>query len=76
VPDVGGESGCTSGYGAVVRAADARDPQRLDDLITGKNLNLRVANVMAFEGDRISSVHIYFDPVEFLGQLGLMPAPG
>ena len=42
---------------------------------TGKNLNLRVANVMTFEGDRISSVHIYFDQVEFLSQLGLVPAP-
>jgi steroid delta-isomerase-like uncharacterized protein len=42
---------------------------------TGNKLNLRSAAVMSFKGDRISSVHIYFDQVEFLSQLGLMPAP-
>jgi ketosteroid isomerase-like protein len=39
---------------------------------TGKKVELRVANVMTVTGDRLSAVHIYFDQVELLSQLGLM----
>ncbi|GIG62329.1 hypothetical protein Lfu02_67010 [Longispora fulva] len=39
---------------------------------TGRPLDLRVANVITRAGDRIASLRIYYDHVEFLTQLGLM----
>ncbi len=39
----------------------------------GKQLNLRVCEVAIVEGGKIIRLDSYFDQVEFLGQLGLLP---
>lgn len=43
---------------------------------TKQAIDLREANVLTCSGERIASVHMYFDQVEFLTQVGLMPASG
>jgi ketosteroid isomerase-like protein len=40
---------------------------------TGKQLRIRSCDVVKVEGGEITSHHLYFDQVEFLAQLGLMP---
>ena len=42
---------------------------------TGRELRLRVCDVARVEGGLIRSHHFYWDQMEFLGQLGLLPAP-
>ncbi|GAC1484641.1 MAG: ester cyclase [Solirubrobacteraceae bacterium] len=42
---------------------------------TGRSLSARYAEVFEIEGDRIASDRLYFDQVELLIQLGLMPDP-
>ena len=42
---------------------------------TGRPLTLPFSMVTRFEGDLIASVHVYFDQMGFLAQLGLLPAP-
>ena len=41
--------------------------------MTGKTLRIRSCDVVTVEGGEITSHHFYFDQVEFLAQLGLMP---
>jgi predicted ester cyclase len=40
---------------------------------TGRNLALRWAAVYATEGETLKSEHLFFDQMDFLGQLGLVP---
>jgi steroid delta-isomerase-like uncharacterized protein len=41
---------------------------------TGREISLRVANVLSVDDeDRVTAVHVYFDQMEMLGQLGLLP---
>jgi len=40
---------------------------------TGRPLALRWAAVYATEGDTLKSEHLFFDQMDFLGQLGLLP---
>jgi ketosteroid isomerase-like protein len=40
---------------------------------TGRQLRIRSCDVATVEGAGITSHHFYFDQVEFLAQLGLMP---
>lgn len=41
---------------------------------TGRDISLRVANLLTVNADdRVTSVHVYFDQVEMLEQLGLLP---
>jgi steroid delta-isomerase-like uncharacterized protein len=42
---------------------------------TGRRVDVRYTGVHAVAGDRITSMHLYFDQAEMLTQLGLMPAP-
>jgi ketosteroid isomerase-like protein len=42
---------------------------------TGRAIDLRVADVLRVRDGRIAAYHIYFDRMEFLGQLGLVPEP-
>lgn len=42
---------------------------------TGRSLSAPYADVFEVEGDRITSERLYFDQVELLTQLGLMPDP-
>lgn len=41
---------------------------------TGRGVKLRWAAVYATEGDTLKSEHLFFDQMDFLGQLGLLPA--
>ena len=40
---------------------------------TGKRVRLRACDVATVSGGRVTSHHFYFDQMEFLGQLGLVP---
>ena len=40
---------------------------------TGRAVELRWAAVYATEGDTLKSEHLFFDQMDFLGQLGLLP---
>lgn len=42
---------------------------------TQRPLDLAAANIWQTEGGRIVAYHVYFDQMEFLGQLGLLPEP-
>jgi predicted ester cyclase len=41
---------------------------------THKEISMRCVNVTTVAGEMITSVHIYYDQMEFMGQLGLLPA--
>ena len=40
---------------------------------TGKSIELKALNMMRMREGRIASLHIYFDQMDFMGQLGLLP---
>jgi predicted ester cyclase len=40
---------------------------------TGRAVQLRWAAIYATEGDTLKSEHLFFDQLDFLGQLGLLP---
>jgi predicted ester cyclase len=40
---------------------------------TGRSVELRWAAVYVTEGDTLKSEHLFFDQMDFLGQLGLLP---
>jgi predicted ester cyclase len=40
---------------------------------TGRAVELRWAAVYATDGDTLKSEHLFFDQMDFLGQLGLLP---
>jgi predicted ester cyclase len=40
---------------------------------TGRPVELRWAAIYRIEGDTIKSEHLFFDQMDFLGQLGLLP---
>jgi ketosteroid isomerase-like protein len=41
---------------------------------TGRDIELRVANLLTVnDEDRVTSVHVYFDQMQLLEQLGLLP---
>ena len=42
---------------------------------TGRSIRAPYADILIVEGDRIASDRLYYDQVELLTQLGLMPAP-
>jgi len=42
---------------------------------TGRSVRLRACDVARVEGGRVTAHHFYWDNMEFLGQLGLLPAP-
>jgi predicted ester cyclase len=41
---------------------------------TGRAVELRWAAVYLTDGDKLKSEHLFFDQMDFLGQLGLLPA--
>ncbi len=41
---------------------------------TGRRVEFRWAAVYATDGDTLKSEHLFFDQMDFLGQLGLLPA--
>jgi ketosteroid isomerase-like protein len=42
---------------------------------TGRRLTIPFAGVARVDGDRITSIHNYFDRMTFMGELGLLPEP-
>jgi predicted ester cyclase len=42
---------------------------------TGRRVDVPYSVIYRLENDKITSVHLYFDQVELLTQLGLMPEP-
>jgi ketosteroid isomerase-like protein len=42
---------------------------------TGKTVSLRYCLVQTIENDKLTRFHLYFDRVDLLTQLGLMPTP-
>jgi ketosteroid isomerase-like protein len=40
---------------------------------TGRTINLPFAATMRVDGEHVASMHVYFDQLAFLGQLGLAP---
>jgi predicted ester cyclase len=42
---------------------------------TGAQVTLRYAGIATIRGDKLASVHVYFDQAALLGQLGLLPEP-
>ena len=43
---------------------------------TGKSIEFRWAAIYRTDGDQLASEHLFFDQLDFLGQLGIGPAPG
>ena len=43
---------------------------------TGKSLDFPFSAIFRVENGKISSIRLYYDQVEVLSQLGLMPPPG
>jgi predicted ester cyclase len=41
---------------------------------TGRTVELRWAAIYATDGDALKSEHLFFDQMDFLGQLGLLPS--
>ncbi len=41
----------------------------------GTSVNLPFATTMRASGDHVASLHIYFDQLAFMAQLGLLPQP-
>jgi ketosteroid isomerase-like protein len=48
-------------------------PNGEDIAPTGKRIRVRECDVVTVEGGLVTSHHFYFDQMEFLGQLGLLP---
>ena len=42
---------------------------------TGRTISLPFAATLRLSGGRIASLHLYYDQLAFLGQLGLLPHP-
>lgn len=42
---------------------------------TGKTISIPYCNVVRIEAGLVDSVHLYFDQLEFMAQLGLLPQP-
>lgn len=42
---------------------------------TGRTVDLPFVAMLRMREDRIGSIHVYFDQLRFLGQLGLLPEP-
>jgi predicted ester cyclase len=42
---------------------------------TGKSIEFRWAAVYRVEGDQLASEHLFFDQLDFLGQLGIAATP-
>ena len=51
-----------------------RDPNGAEVPATGKSLDFPFVGVFRVENGKISSIRIYYDQIEVLTQLGLMPA--
>jgi steroid delta-isomerase-like uncharacterized protein len=53
-----------------------RSPDGVEIPATGKALDFRFSALFRVESGKITSIRLYYDQLEVLTQLGLMPAPG
>jgi steroid delta-isomerase-like uncharacterized protein len=53
-----------------------RNPDGMEIPATGKSLDFPFSAVFRVENGKIISIRLYYDQVEVLSQLGLMPPPG
>ena len=53
-----------------------RSPDGVEIPATGKKLDFPFVGVFRVEDGKISSIRIYYDQIEVLAQLGLMPGAG
>jgi predicted ester cyclase len=66
-PAAAAEGTLSGTHDGVLHAPDGDVPP------TGRPIELRWAAVYATDGDRLKSEHLFFDQIDFLGQLGLLP---
>jgi len=66
--DAAAEGTLTGTHDGVLRAPNGDVPP------TGRAVDLRWSAVYAIDGDTLKSEHLFFDQMDFLGQLGLLPA--
>jgi predicted ester cyclase len=71
---VGGSTIVTEGYFEGTHSGTLRTPQG-DIPPSGNRIRLRYATVQHVENGLVSFEHLYFDQLEFLTQLGVLPAP-
>jgi steroid delta-isomerase-like uncharacterized protein len=50
-----------------------RTPDGVEVPATGKRFDFPFVGIFGFQGSKIRSIRIYYDQLELLGQLGLMP---
>ena len=67
-PDAAAEGTLTGTHDGVLHTPDG------DVAPTGRPVDLRWAAGYVTDGDTLKSEHLFFDQMEFLGQLGLLPA--
>ena len=53
-----------------------RSPEGVEIPATGKSLDFPFGAIFRVENDKIASVRLYYDQIDVLTQLGLMPVPG
>jgi ketosteroid isomerase-like protein len=56
-------------HAAPLRTPDGEIPA------TGRTVRVPFAGVIHVRGDRVASAHVYLDPLGFMAQLGIAPAP-
>ena len=69
-----GEDVAIEGYLSGTHTGTFRTPQG-DVSPTGSSVRLRYASIRQVKGGRIASEHLYFDQLEFLTQIGVIPEP-
>jgi len=69
-----GSTVITEGFFHGTQSGTLRTPQG-DIPPSGNRINLRYVTVQRTKDGRIASEHLYFDQLDFLGQLGALPAP-
>lgn len=68
-----GDVAVDEGYFTGTNTGDLALPSGESLPATGKSLRVRAADIVHVEGGVVTSHHFYWDQVELLGQLGLMP---
>jgi ketosteroid isomerase-like protein len=68
-----GNTAIDEGYFVGTNTGELQSPTGETFPATGRSVRLRICDIATVEGGRITSHRFYFDQVEFLTQLGLMP---
>lgn len=68
-----GDVAIDEGYVVATNTGPIRMPSGETLQPTGKKIRIRSCDIAEVEGGQIKSHHFYFDQLEFMGQLGLLP---